>query len=302
MIVGSKATLTLNELIDRKKRGVKFIEIQTVLDDFESLEDTLTKKHWIKQNGLQIYSIQVPKKNRYGQLCVVGEKNPLWRKENLNLIKKSVILADKLSDNANPTVIVPLGGIVETGEHLPEFMKEKKMLFQKDVQELRNYMKEQYPTVTLLFKNNPLLSQRGEQRMYYGYGYEEEFLHWIKELKEPQLGICLDIGNALVTAGYNKKEDNSSDFQSLTYFLYRYAPFLKMIHLSQIRGEREGRIGFTHEMKEDIETLSELMSVIHVLDYHAPITINAREENPEQAEWFTKTRTCILHSLKKKSP
>lgn len=302
MIVGSKATLTMNELIDRKNRGVKFIEIQTVLGDFDSLEDTLAKKHWIKQNGMKVYAVQVPKENRYGQRCIVGEKNPLWRKENMNLIKKSVILAGKLSDNANPLVIIPLGGEVDNGSRSLDFTKEKKIMFQKDVFELAEYVKAQYPYVTLLFKNNPLCKRRGNGVVYYGYGYEEEFFHWIKELRTPQLGICLDIGNALVTADYNIKEKIPSDFDSISYFLHRYAPLLKMIHLSQIEADTGRRIGYSKDVEEDVVILSEVMTTIYKLSYHAPITINVLEEDPTKAERFNETRISMIDALKKKSP
>lgn len=302
MIVGSKTTLTMKELTVIKNSGVKFIEIQTVLEDFENLEDTIARKHWVKQHGMKVYAIGIPRLNRYGQPCIVGEKNPLWRKENMNLIKKGIILAEKFSDSSSINIIIPLGGAVEVGTHLPDFTKEKKILFQKDVFELSNYVKEYYPSVRLLFKNNPLQETRGGEPIYYGYGYEEDFFHWIKELKASELGICLDVGNALVTSTHNKRKNSDSEFSSITHFLYRYAPILKMIHLSQIDEASGSRFGYSKDLKKDVDALTQVMIGLYDMSYNAPITINANEENLSEVEQFIETRLCMIEALRKKSP
>ncbi|PLS19638.1 hypothetical protein CVD28_04260 [Bacillus sp. M6-12] len=303
MIMGSKTSLIDLELKDRKSKGVKFIEIQATLDDFKDLKVTLEKKHLIRQYSLSVYAVHVPILNSYGSECILGETNALIRKDNLNLIKKSIILADKFSDLSNPYVIIPTGGLVKEGEFIPDFSRVKKGLFQKDLWELRNYVTENYPRVTLLLKNNPMVKKEGNEYLPYAYGYEDDFMFWIKELKDSHLGIALDVANAMGTVRYNQEHNSNSDFMSIEYFFYRYAPFLKLIHLSNGKNfssqKDEYGLPFLSSEPIDVQMMKNILFVIHDLKYTSPITITTNEDDSQNAVNFLKTRDCIVQSFKK---
>jgi sugar phosphate isomerase/epimerase len=303
MIIGSKSNLIEEQLKDRKSKGIKFIEIHSTLDDFKDLKITLEKKHLLRQYGLSVYAVHSPILNSYQEECVLGETNTLLRKDNMNLIKKSIILADKLSDLSNPVVIVSAGGLVAEGEFVPDFSREKKEYFQKDLWELKNYISENYPRVMILVKNNPTVKKDESGLFHYGYGYEDDLIHWIRDIKDAHIGVCLDIANALGTIRYNEKTNRSSDFTSIEYFLYYYKPYLKLIHLSNgrdlVASRGESGLPFLSSNSEDLNIIKRVLAVIHDIKYTLPITIEVNEEDDSNAINFVKTRDTIIQSFKK---
>lgn len=298
MIVGSQSTLKLNELLDRKKRGVRFVELQVTLDDFDDFATTISRKHELKQQEIQIYAIAVPEKNKYNQPCTLGVKNPMWHKENISTIKRTIVMADKLNGGSKSTkVIVSLGGVLQNGDTKQE-IKELKTLFQNDVTGLKSFVRTNHPNVELVFKNNPLIDIDGDEEKLYGYGYENDFIGWLKEMGDEQVQVCLDIGNALMTIKEHKTRGIESKFKSLTEYVEAYAPFLKLIHISQTNLFTGKKEGFNAEKSKDKEIIGEVMDALQKINYTFPITLTAEEEQKDNAVLFTETRNCILKSLK----
>lgn len=303
VIIGSKASIVESQLKDRQGKGSKFIELSPTLADFKDLEKTLDQKHLLRQCGLIVYAVHAPLLNSHQKRCVLGETNVLMRKDNLNLIKKSVILADKFADLSNPLVVVSAGNLIKEDEFNPDLSRIKKDLFQKDLWELSDYITKHYPRVSIAVKNNPKVKRTKEGLFYFDMGYEEDFFMWIREMRGVHMGVALDVANAIDTIRYNKQYNPHSYFSSIQEYLYRYSPLLKVIHLanSEPSNETEGfyHLPFLSEKPKDMGMLRTVLSSINEIKYVNPITIATDEERMDNAENFLKTREAIIHSFKR---
>lgn len=300
MIIGCQTALKESELIDRKNKGIKFIELQISLMDLTNMEETINNRHNLSKYGLTPYAFHPPNLNSKDKECVLGEMNLLTRKENLNLIKKTIVLADKMVEGGSPIVILSIGGL--SVENANEFNRKREVI-QKDLWDLKNFINEKHPKVVLAIKNNSKVKEIEGENFHYGYGYEDDFISWIRELKTSNIGIALDVSNAMGVINYNKTNNQGSDFSSINYFIHRYTKYLKIIHLGKgvelASNKHNTKCPFEETDSEDMKIMRDIFTMLKELNYKEPITLAVKEYDSENASNYLKTRSCLIQALRK---
>lgn len=301
MIIGCQTALKESELIDRKNKGIKFIELNLSLIDLTNIEETVNKRHNLTKYGLTPYAFHPPYLNSIDKECVLGEMNLLARKENLNLIKRTIVIADKMVEGGNPIVILSIGGL--SAENANEFSNRKKEVIQKDLWDLKNFINEKYPKVVLAVKNNTKTKEINGVNLNYAYGYEDDFITWIRELKSNNIGVALDVSNAMGVIHYNKIYNRDSYFNSISYFIHRYTKFLKIIHLGKgidfASSKDNTMYPFEETNSDDMRIMREIFNVLKDLNYNDPITLTVKENSTENVLNYVKTRKCLIQALRK---
>ncbi|WCK57775.1 TIM barrel protein (plasmid) [Aneurinibacillus sp. Ricciae_BoGa-3] len=278
------------------------MEIQCLLDDFNDIQASMEKKHWLRELGMTIYALHVPMKNKQEQSCTLAETNPLLRKENMNLIKKTIMLADRLCEVVNPIVVIHAGGLIQESE-TSGGVQIKKESFQNDLMELRKFIQERYPKIILAVENNPKVTEENKKELVFRYGYEDDIAQWVKELRDPNIGTVLDTCHAIGVINYNKQHYPRSEFVSIESYLDAYASTLKLIHLSNginfVSKREEQGLPFLATNPEDITFVKGLFNFLNEIKYNHPITIETEEADYDKALNFVETRKTIVESFRR---
>lgn len=301
LIIGAKSALLLSQLEDRHQRGVKHIEVQTLLPDFDHLDESMKKERWFSELQLNVYALHAPMQNSFGKECYVGEANTVWRKENMHLIKKSALLLDRLSQFEHPILIIHSGALISKTENEQRFVKERKKIFMNDVAEIAEFAKQKTPRITIVMENNPKLADFHGIERHFGYGYEDDIAKWVKELRLSNVGTVLDTCHAIGAINYNIDQHRDTDFVDIDAYVHAYSSTLRLLHISNghryVASRNEHGLPFDPEKQEDVNWMKHFLQTLTEIQYRHPITIETEEVSYNEALNFSKTLNTLLMAI-----
>ncbi|MDF2879552.1 MAG: hypothetical protein K0R54_109 [Clostridiaceae bacterium] len=294
MIIGCKSALIETQLIDRKNKGVEYIEIHAFIDDFTDINSLLNRKNLLLKNKLKAYCVHAPIVYNTKDQIELTTNNEELRKENDILYKKVIQFANEFCDVPNPIVVIHPGGLFMPSENqcsIEGFYKEQRDKFHKEISEIQNFITENYPNVIVAIENNVRYLNINNNTYMYAYGFEDDIVSWIYELDYENIGTTLDIRNCMSVIDYNLKNNIKSDFIKIEDFIDAYIPNLKLIHLSKgyIDTIKHGQ-AFFKTNKEDIDCFEKIFKKLNNYRYNGAVTIETNEINIDYALNYLSTK------------
>ena len=297
MIIASKCAIDKVQLKDRNNRGSNYMELHTMPKYFIDKDYTEEFLKMLKEENMECISVHSPIKNTYGLGCGVGYKGKVEDKvylENMELIKKSIIFAEKVIKQERKICVVHVPDTFKLDFKID--MQKEKENFIKDIKELGEFAKLNAPNVVIVIENTIRAKDEKTGLEHVAvYGYKDEFVRWVEEANLNNVDVMLDICHLIATSNY-RKDLGEKDFLTITDYVKSYAPKLSHIHLANSYG-----YGFLEDhgesfknIKEDIFKLKELEEVLKEINYNGNIVIETTDKDVNKYERYTETIDTIL--------
>lgn len=298
MIIAAKLSRDIIQIKDRKSKGANYVELHTNPSEFEEDIDELEYRKIFDENEMKIISVHSPMKNKYNNGCGVGYKPFVSKKEyyhNIDIIKRSILLASKIIDSKQKIVVIHLAEIPLSNS--TKDINVHKKAVEEDVILLSKYASEISNDIILAFENNvPIYKvQKDGSYIETAYGSNCDYVKWIRDLNLNNVGVTLDICHALGSIEYGNKTNKESTPLNISEYIINCGNLLKHIHLSNSRNFslKEGHgIAFNNSYK-DISILKEIKLTLEKINYKYNIVIETIEKDVNKYENYV----CIIKVL-----
>lgn len=217
----------------------------------------------------------------------MSEIDLLKRKDNFDILLKSVEYANYLCDIDNPIVVIhPSDIFVLENDLYSEFrLYENKKIFEEELYKISNLVESRYPNVRLGLENTtPFVKniKTNEIVIHNGFVYPDYMID-INNMNLVNVGHVLDICHALSTIRFNNLVTlNKSNIDIKTY-VDTCIDKLFLIHLNNLDGLGEipskHSTPFLENNYNDLEILRELFNLLNAYKYGGYITIEVLEDD-----------------------
>lgn len=308
MNIGGKCGLIEEHISDRKRRGANLIEFHTDVNDFLKKDylDFKNIKDSLKRNDVICHTVHSPMKNSFGGQCSLSEIDPVKRKENFNLLLKSVEYASYLCEIENPIVVIhPSDDFsVLKDAYEEENIKENNKIFQYELNNLSEIVKSRYSNVRLGLENTmPFIRdlKTGDVVIHTGFVYPC-YMKDIDEMKLSNVGHVLDICHALATIRFTNMISGGKSNLTLKSYLDASIERLFLIHLNNLKDLAENPLKhgtpYKIDSEKDLKVLYDLFVYLREADYKNYITIEVLEEDYKNALNYEFTNNAVKEVLK----
>jgi len=294
MIVGTKAALTEEQLLDRREKGATWFEVHTNYEDIENLETTIEKKSVLKEIGLKTYCVHAPMYDENKNWLSFVATDEKLQKKSFDSFKKTVMIANEICHYEKPLVVAHIDLLI----YMSEFDNKEKFkdYHKRAITEMNEFLIKNYPNVTLLIENFPKITKRKEITIIPN-DYTGELKECFDELKPTNIGFLIDTCHLEASCNINKMIPNKQTYTSIHEIIYLFKDYLKQIHLSKakyfgLRSHEHGA-GFNKKSQDDMAYMKEFLLFLNLIGYKNPITIETYEENISDAINYKMTRETI---------
>lgn len=289
MNIGGKCGLVSEHIVDRKNKGANLIEFHTDINDFvdKSVVDYKNIKETLIKENVLCHTVHSPMKNTYGLQCSLSEIDPIKRKENFDLLLKSVEYANYLCEVENPIVVIhPSDSFsVKHDDFLYSNIEENNKIFKDELNKLSEIVKTRYPNIRLGLENTmPFVRdlKTNDVIIHTGFIYPS-YMKDIDEMNLSNVGHVLDICHALATIRFTQLISGGKTDLSLNDYLEASIKNLFLIHLNNAKNMAESPYNhgtpYCSNVKTDMSILKEIITFLKKNDYKNYITIEVMEDN-----------------------
>ncbi len=272
MIILSKSGVSLAQMQDRKRKGVKEIELHLIETDIDTAEKRANVINNMKEVGLEVRIVHTPIDRKFkleGLATEYGSK----------IIEDSCILANDIGLLSGKDINVVI-------HHELNLETIKVWGIYDIILEKVDYLLKTYPNIIIDLENETVYELFGGAfGLRNSYGNQNLYIceELRKDLQTDRIGLVLDTCHAissirllqhLVDEGICKPLDLYEDY------FKEYSKYLDVIHLANARDygyDDNHGIGFYTD--EDMELLKEIVNYIKDIKFDGKLTLEVQEEN-----------------------
>lgn len=305
--IGGKCGLVSEHIVDRKNKGAGLLEFHTDINDFvnKSVMDYKSIKETLIKEEVICHTVHSPMKNTYGLQCSLSEIDPIKRKENFNLLLKSVEYANYLCEVENPIVVIhPSDSFsVKNNNFLYSNINENNKVFKEELNKLSHIVNTKYPNIRLGLENTmPFVRdlKTNDVVIHTGFIYPE-YMKDIDKMNLSNVGHVLDICHALATIRFTQLISGGKTDLTLNDYLKTSINNLFLIHLNNAKNMAESPYNhgtpYNSYVESDVKILNEIFLFLKKNNYKNYITIEVMEENYFDAINYKVTNDAISKIL-----
>ncbi len=304
MIIAAKAAIDRKQIVDRKNRGANYIELHTLPTYFLDKDYTEEIQNILEEEEVKCICVHAPINNIYKNGCGIGYKDKVSEEEykhNIEIIKKSILMADKIIDM--PRKIVVIHPIESYKINVNTTIEKERKYFEEDLKLLSEFTKQNTTNVYLAIENT-IRAVDKKNKLFRDslYAYNDDYVKWIEKLDLDNVGVILDTCHAIATAYYNK-ETGEKEFIDIEEYINAYSKKLIHMHLSNSLtygfGKDHGRAFLN--TKRDVSLLKKIENTLNKIGYTGNITIETVDKDIYNYERYSKTvETMKKNNLFKK--
>lgn len=290
MIIGTKCSFNVEQLLCSINKGLTSLEFHTNYNDFFGSIDFKEVKDILTKYNVKCHAVHAPIADANGikESISIGTFHKKQRASNIELFKKCIEVANYLCDTGNPIVVTHIG----TGFNLNDVNLNNlsKSYIDKTLEEAREdllilneYIQNNYPTTILVVENMPSMAYSSEEEILCWYfGREHDLPEFIESLNLPNIKTCLDICHLTTTMRINKIQNPYSKF-SLDDYIKSYSKTLGLVHLNNCTnlGEilKHHSQPFSPDNESDLELLKSFFTSMKKYNVNCPISLEINEVN-----------------------
>lgn len=309
MKIGTKCGFDKKQLLCSVKKGLSFLEFHTNIEDFSSDIDFKEIKSILDNHNVNCHAIHAPIADIYGrkESISIGTFYKDQRKDNIELFKKCIQLANYLCNTSNPIVVAHIGtgyslSDKHNNKHSKKFIDNILEQGKEDLTLINQYIKDHYPNTLFVVENMPAMCYGADNQPYSWYfGQREDLPKFINSLKLSNIGTCLDICHLTTTMRIDKMY-NPYTSKTLTDYIKEYTSSLKLVHLNNCVNLGEitpyHSQPFNKNSVEDVILLKEFFNAIINFDIDCFISLEINEIDYLQQPNSTLTIDCVNYVLK----
>lgn len=308
MKIGTKCGFNKEQLLCSVGKGLPFLEFHTNIEDFSGDINFKEIKHILDKNNVKCHAIHAPIADSFGrkETITIGTFYKEQRKENIELFKKCIQLANFLCGTKTPIVVSHIGTGYKlsdkthnnfTREYIDTILNEAK----EDLIIINNYIKEHYPNTIFVVENMPNMAYSANNEPYSWYfGQKEDLANFITTLNLENIKTCLDICHLTTTMRVDKMHNPFIE-KTLSDYIKAYSSSLKLVHLNNCVNLGEitpyHSQPFNADSQNDLELLEEFFKGIDSNNIDCFITLEINETDYLTQTNCDKTITCVKKVL-----
>lgn len=309
MQIGTKCSFNKEQLLCSIQKGLYSLEFHTNYSDFNSDIDFSEIKEILKNNNISCHAVHAPISDNKGikESISIGTFYREQRKDNIELFKKCIQVANYLCENNTPIVVSHIGtGYCITDNDFNNLSKEDINVYIKEAEEdlniINNYILENYPNTIFVVENMPSMTYSSDNKLHSWYfGCKEDLPQFIDSLNLSNIKTCLDVCHLTTTMRIDKLKNPYNDI-SLDYYIEKYSKNLGLIHLNNCinLGEKLEWHSqpFIKNLDEDVKLLTEFFTAIFKYNVNCPISLEINDTDYLKQTNTDKTIECIEYVLK----
>lgn len=308
MQIGTKCSFNKEQLLCSIKKGLHSLEFHTNYSDFNGDIDFSEIREILKNNNVSCHAVHAPIRDSKGILesISIGTFHKEQRKDNIELFKKCIQVANYLCEDGTPIVVSHIGtGYCITDNNHTNLSKSDIDVCIKEAEEdltiINEYIVENYPNTIFVVENMPSMTYASANQLYSWYfGCKEDLPQFIESLNLTNIKTCLDICHLTTTMRIDKIHNPYNNI-SLDYYIEKYSKTLGLIHLNNCINLGEKLEWHSQpllkESNDDVKLLSEFFTAMLKYNVNCPISLEINDVDYLTQANTDKTIECIEYVL-----
>jgi sugar phosphate isomerase/epimerase len=244
------------------------------LEDINKLEESLRKY----RNMIEV--VHTPIEDVYS---IEG----LNKEENIEVIEKTIDLANRISEN---------GKVIDVVLHQTlSFNYIYSFGLYEPIKSNIKYLLDKYKNTRLNLENLTIVAEPSKDHIFSSRGSYFDAVPKLcselrKDLNTSRIGVVWDVCHSLSTIRKTEKELKMLNIDALTLdrYLKIYMPHLNLIHLANSRKFGYGKYhGANFETKEEIILLKYILNSLKAYNYNGKVTLEVQEND------YTDVKECV---------
>lgn len=271
MQITAKSGVSLEQLIERKNKGAKYIELHLFEEDIKSINSIEGILNNIKEAGVYVKAVHIPIDRRFG---IEG----LITTEAYSIIENTCNLANAIGELNSEIVCVVMHQELDMSQ-LNDWG-----IYNKIFKSLRKILYK-YQHISINLENLSMFNVKDDNfglRSNYTFQTKELCMKLREDLNTDRIGLVLDTCHALSSIRHIKSfyELGLHNETTLKDYFEENKEFLNVIHLANAidfgYGDGHG-VGFDTE--EDVEILKEILGLVKEIDFKGLLTLEVAEND-----------------------